>query len=316
MENRKTRIGVLGIGGIGGFVGGLLAKHFQGNPEVEIIFICRGETLKAISENGLKIIGKNETFVASPNLTSNDPLMIGKLDVLIIATKTFSLGGVLKEYSSTIGENTIILPLQNSVIAKEQILQQIPDRGKVLEGCIYVASNVQSPGIIQHLGGPGKIFFGTDEIGPYLWLEKLLQDAQVQAQLVPDIQQVLWSKFIFVAPIAAITTAYGFTFGQLISSKEQRSQVEKLMEEIKHLALVKGIILRESIIQESLSLIQQFPFETKSSLQLDFEKGYSTELYALVEYVIEESKKQNLDPVAFQEVFRMIGKNNKASRLI
>lgn len=136
----------------------------------------------------------------------------------------------------------------------------------MLEGCIYVASNVVAPGIVQHLGGPGKIFFGSEETEPYHWLEKLLQDAQVQAELVPNIQEVLWTKFLFVAPIAAVTTAYGLTFGQLIANKEVENKLKLLMEEVKQLALVKGVALKERVIEESLNLIKQFPYNTKTSL--------------------------------------------------
>lgn len=306
MNNRKKRIGILGIGGIGGFVGGLLAQHYQGNPEVEIIFICRGETLEAIQQHGLELKGKSGNFKVFPVLVSNQPAVVGVLDVLIVTTKTYSLSQVLQEYGATIGENTLVLPLQNSVTASSQILQQIPDRGIVLEGCIYVASNLLSPGVVQHLGGPGKIFFGADKTEPYRWLEKLFLDAQIQATLVPNMQEVLWSKFIFVAPIAAITTAYQLTFGQLLASREYKELLEQLMKEIHQLALAKGVSLKESIIDESLRLIEQFPFETKSSLQLDIEKGKPSEYIALVAYVLTESEKLGLNPIAYQQVHRVI----------
>ena len=50
------RIGILGLGGVGGYFGGLLAKAYYKSDDIEIIFIARGETQKAIAENGLKII--------------------------------------------------------------------------------------------------------------------------------------------------------------------------------------------------------------------------------------------------------------------
>ena len=40
----KTKIGILGLGGVGGYFGGLLAKTYFKSDEVEIIFIARGET--------------------------------------------------------------------------------------------------------------------------------------------------------------------------------------------------------------------------------------------------------------------------------
>ena len=306
MENKKIRIGILGIGGIGGFVGGLLAKHYHNSPKAEVIFICRGKTLEAIRQNGLQLKGKSGNYTAFPALASDNPVETGLLDVLIIATKAYSLAAVLRDYGTVIGENTIILPLQNSVIAGEEIRKHSPGKGKVLEGCIYVASNVVAPGVIQHLGGPGKIFFGADETEPYLWLEKLLQDAGVQANLVPGIQEVLWTKFIFVAPVAAVTTARNLTFGELNADNRAKNQLRKLMEEINLLAKAKGVFLKGSIIEDSINLIEQFPSGTKSSLQLDIEKGAPAELGALVEYVLSESEKFGLNPAQYQEVYRQI----------
>ena len=46
----KTRIGILGLGGVGGYFGGLLAKAYAKSDSIEIIFIARGETLKVVAE--------------------------------------------------------------------------------------------------------------------------------------------------------------------------------------------------------------------------------------------------------------------------
>jgi 2-dehydropantoate 2-reductase len=45
MKN-KTRIAILGIGGIGGYFGGKLAAQYAGSEDFEIIFIARGENKK------------------------------------------------------------------------------------------------------------------------------------------------------------------------------------------------------------------------------------------------------------------------------
>jgi 2-dehydropantoate 2-reductase len=42
-----TRIGILGLGGVGGYFGGLLAKAYAESDQFEIVFI-RGETKKQL----------------------------------------------------------------------------------------------------------------------------------------------------------------------------------------------------------------------------------------------------------------------------
>ena len=50
-------LAVLGLGGVGGYLGGMLAKHYEKNPDVTISFICRGDHLQQIKEQ-LKTISE------------------------------------------------------------------------------------------------------------------------------------------------------------------------------------------------------------------------------------------------------------------
>ena len=52
---KKYRIAILGIGGVGGFIGGKLAAAYSETDEIEIIFIARGENAKAIKEKIFKL---------------------------------------------------------------------------------------------------------------------------------------------------------------------------------------------------------------------------------------------------------------------
>jgi len=43
-----TKIAIVGLGGVGGYYGGLLAKHYATDPTVEVYFVARGEHLKKV----------------------------------------------------------------------------------------------------------------------------------------------------------------------------------------------------------------------------------------------------------------------------
>jgi len=49
------KIALSGIGAVGGYYGGMLARHYQNSKEVEIYFISRGENGQAIKEKGIEI---------------------------------------------------------------------------------------------------------------------------------------------------------------------------------------------------------------------------------------------------------------------
>jgi 2-dehydropantoate 2-reductase len=84
----KTKIIIAGIGGVGGYFGGLLANHFYNNENVEISFVARGEHLKEIQKNGLKVIKGENEFIAKPHIATDNPAEIGIANFIIITTKS------------------------------------------------------------------------------------------------------------------------------------------------------------------------------------------------------------------------------------
>ena len=188
--------------------------------------------------------------------------------------------------------------MQNVVNAREIIRETLPELGQIMEGCIYVASNVKNPGHIQHIGGPGKIFVGGEKENK--WLIDLLTTGGLDITYVADINQILWKKYLFVAPVAAITSAYKVTFGQLLEEKNLMHILENMMIEIQSLARKNNINLTIEDIETSKDLLTKFPFESKSSLQLDFENNNQTEKAFLVDYVIENCTKNGI-PTPFYE---------------
>lgn len=291
MISDTIKIGILGIGGIGGFVGAPLAKKYK-DSTTKIIFICRGETKNAIQNEGLLFESKGVKETIFPDLVSDNPSEIGILDVLILTCKSYSISNILSTYKDCINAETIIITLQNVVNAKEIIRETLPEVGQIMEGCIYVASNVKKPGHVQHVGGPGKIFVGGKENNPLI---DLLVSGGLDITYVANINQILWKKYLFVAPVAAITSAYKVTFGQLLEDQNLMHILENMMIEIQSLAAKNTIILTKEDIETSKELLTKFPFESKSSLQLDFENHNQTEKQFLVDYVIENAGKYEIE---------------------
>lgn len=81
------RTGIIGIGGVGGYFGGKLAREYANSREHEIIFIARGDHLEAIRENGLRLITPEEEYVVRPNLVTNRPEEVSKLDLIFSVRK-------------------------------------------------------------------------------------------------------------------------------------------------------------------------------------------------------------------------------------
>lgn len=304
--NQKTRIAVAGIGGIGGYIGGMLAHHFQHSDHVEILFISRGENQKVIDQQGLTLHSGDQTFVCIPSVNSNDPAIIGQIDALVICTKSYSTTAILKDYASCLRPNAVIITTQNTVNGEATIADFLPQGITLLEGCIFIASNIQQAGTIVHKPGPTKLFFGTNNQASKQGeeLEKLFKEAGIDTTFTRSIQEILWKKFLFVSPIAMVSALTQKTFSQILENESDLNLFIQLTTELVHLAHVKQIPLDENAIKNNVELLGKFNPTVKSSFQLDLAKGHLSEIDSLLTYVIKEAESHALILLHYEKVYQ------------
>jgi 2-dehydropantoate 2-reductase len=299
----KTRIGILGLGGVGGYFGGLLAKAYAESDEIEIIFIARGETQKVISKSGLKIITDETEIIAFPSIVSNDPKIIGKLDYLICATKTYDIEGSLLSINKCINKNTIFLPLYNGVDAPERISDLFPDN-EVLQGCVYIVSMIDSCGVIKKVGPYEKLFFGSRTASIYKLnaLQSIFQKATIDSKLVEAIEETVWEKFIFISALASATSYLNQNIGEIMESASSRKFYADLLNEITMIAAIKGLELPNDIIMQTILKLEKMPHTATSSMHRDVLAGRKFELGSLTEFVVNEGIKYEMETPTYQLV--------------
>ncbi|MFH7013697.1 ketopantoate reductase family protein [Flavobacterium sp. FlaQc-52] len=299
----KTRIGILGLGGVGGYFGGLLAKAYQDSEEIEIVFIARGETLRVVAESGLKIITKESETVVFPKVVSNDPELIGKLDYLICATKTYDIEESLLALKKCITKNTVILPLYNGVDAPERISALFPDN-EVLEGCVYIFSMIVSPGVVQNVGSLQRLLFGSYSVSVSKMkaLQTIFKNASIDSHLVENIEDAVWEKFVFISVLASATCYLDYNIGQILENREARNIYVSLMNEITMIAAVKGLNLPDDIIMQTILKLEKTPPDTTSSMHRDLLAGRNIELASLTQFVVDEGLKYEVETPTYQLV--------------
>lgn len=299
----KTRIGILGLGGVGGYFGGLLAKEYHKSDAVEIIFIARGETKKAIQESGLKIVTDDSEIIVFPDLVSNNPDEIGVLDYLICATKTYDIEESLLSLKNCIKPETVILPLYNGVDAQERI-QKLYPKVEVLQGCVYIISMIFSPGTIRKIGFFEKLFFGS-KTASFSKLEELnliLQKAKIESYLVEKIEETVWEKFIFISALASATSYLNQNIVQILSNSESKITYIELLHEIEDVARAKGLKLPHDIVGQTIVKLEKSPKEATSSMHRDLLAGKNTEALSLTQFVVNEGKKHGVKTPLYEKI--------------
>ncbi len=314
--NKKTRIAIAGIGGIGGYIGGMLANRYYNAEKIEIIFIARGEMAAAINKKGLWLDSNDISYRCMPTLTTDSPTELGKIDILIVCTKNFSVEEIFIKYAGNLSSDATVITTQNTVNGKDKIIPYLPSLVTLMEGSIYIASNIIQPGKVQHVSGPAKLFFGTDGEADNKGHEiaKILNDAGIAATFTTNITSVLWKKFMFVSPVAIVTAIFQITFSEILEATKSEYLFINLTSELMQLAKAKRIAIDDNTILNNTNLLFNFKGNVKSSFQMDLEKNKPTEIDSLVNYVIEEAKSFNVPTPHFESALaQLIAKYNMFS---
>lgn len=307
----KTKIGILGLGGVGGYFGGLLAKAYFDSDAIEIVFIARGDTKKAIAENGLKIILDDSEMIVFPKLLSDDPEKIGKLDYLICATKTYDIETSLESIKNSITSKTTLLPLYNGVDATERLLKLFPENN-VLQGCVYIVSMITSPGVIRKIGPYEKLYFGSKNISDTTAkeLQTIFEKAKIESYLVPNIEETVWEKFIFISALASVTSYLNENIGGILNNPDNKVLCISLINEFTAVAFAKGLVLPNTIVPQTIIKLEKSPQGSTSSMHRDFLAGNKTEVYSLTEFVVKEGLKYAVPTPMYQIVLDKLLKYN------
>ncbi|HRT62903.1 MAG TPA: 2-dehydropantoate 2-reductase [Syntrophales bacterium] len=286
------RIGIVGIGGVGGYFGGKLALKYGPSRENAIIFIARGEHLKAVRSKGLKLVTVEGEYTAVPTVATDNPSEIGMLDLVFFCVKSYGLEEAARMLSGSIHEKTVVIPLLNGVNITERLKAALP-RGIVLRGTVYIGSNIVAPGEVRQAGGSCQLIFGPDdnaEVEKYRPIEELLKKAGIKAELTADVIVPIWTKYIFVSPLAGLTSMLGKTFGEILEDPESLKMLEGLLKETEAVARARGVKLPPDIVKASVAKVSSFPFATKTSMQRDYEKGNPLEIDIFMEYITRSGK--------------------------
>ena len=298
------RIAIVGIGGVGGYFGGKLAREYENSAEHEVIFIARGEHLSAIKKNGLKLFTKEGDYIARPKLATDDPAQAGIFDLVIFCTKSYSLESAALSLKTNIHKNTVVIPLLNGVNITERLRAVLPD-ADIIKGLTYIASVIEAPGVISQTDGSCKLFFGTDTsfAKQYQYILDILLQAKIKAELTGKISSAMWTKFILICPLAGLTTATGKTFGGIIEDAKLKNMLWVMMKEVKSIADARKIELPENIIDKTLESISRFAHDTKTSMQIDRERGRDTEIDIFTQYIIESGKDLSITTPMHNEIY-------------
>ena len=285
MNTEEKKIAVIGIGGVGGYIAGMLAKAYP-----HVTMVARGARAESIRKNGLVLHSdyKGE-IVARPERVASVREM-GQQDYIFICVKNYSLEDVCESIRDMVTEDTVIIPVMNGVDPGEKIRALIK-KGTVVDSLIYTVAFANSDFSISQQDTNEKQQEKVREVA------EILKGADIDYRDEGDIQVEIWRKYILNCAFNVMTAFYDNTIGELRKDPVKAEQYERLVWEAASVGRAKGVALTDEHINEVIHKFRHVHADNAtSSLQRDFRiRKKETELETFSGYIVQEAKRLGVD---------------------
>jgi 2-dehydropantoate 2-reductase len=266
----RWTIAVLGPGGVGGLVGGLLARDGH-----RVTCLAGSDTMAALRAGGLSVRSGEYGEFTVP--VEADTELRTPVDALLITVKATALQPALDRVPPDAIGAGLVLPLLNGIEHIELLRDRYPAE-QVVAGAIRVESTRVAPGRIEHTTPFAMVDLAsrTTARGRVDELATRLGAAGLQVTVRDDETTMLWDKLAFLATLALLTTRYEATVGEIRTNR--RNLLLEVVDEVVAVAQATGAEVGTDAV---LGLFDQVPADMKSSMQRDAEAGRPLELDAI-----------------------------------
>jgi len=284
------RIGIAGAGAVGCHYGSLLQQAGH-----DIRLLARGAHLEAMRNIGLTHIthGRGSTQRVSAD---DSPSILEGSEVVILACKMTNIGAMLESIVSYVGENTLLVTLQNGVEAPEMVAAGFSGHA-IAAGTAFIGARIEKPGVVIHSAAGGVRLglwrHGTGEEQLYLLIRAFTQ-AGVPTREETDVHLMLWRKLLWNCGFNAITAIARRFAKDIAANDETLTMVRQAMAETVAIARVGGIEIGEEDIRKHIqATLEMGP--VKTSMWQDMDRGKQTEVDYINGFVVRKAEALGMD---------------------
>lgn len=300
------RVSIIGLGGIGAAYASKLHDMDPGCLTV----IANKERVDRYSAKGVIVNDKRYDFNYAVPEKEAEPA-----DLIIVSVKFHHLQQAVKDIKNHVGPDTIILSLMNG-ISSEQILGEEYGMEKLLYGMVLAIDAERKDNNISY-ASTAKIYFGESDNSVYsdkVKAVKTLFDKAGINYIIPDnMLYTLWWKFMFNVGINQTSAVMRATYKVFQEIKEAEDLFRAAMMEVLVLSRKTGINLKESDLEEFVSLVKRQSPDSKTSMLQDVLAGRKTEVEMLAGTVCELGEKHGVPTPINRVLFNMIKTIEKQS---
>lgn len=285
------KIAVLGAGAMGCLYGGLLATN---DNEVWLIDIWK-QHVDEINKGGLIIKDGDKKRVIKNVKATTNPNKIGVVDLILIFVKSTITDKALRSAKSIIGENTLVLTLQNGLGNIEKI-QSVIGENNIIAGTTAHGSTLIEPGKIYHAGKGLTIIGEIDgsSMRRTQSIKELFTLCEIKTVITNNVLGVIWDKLLVNLGINAITALTELKNGQLLDFEEAEELLENAVNEGIRVSKAKKITLINENPVKHTKKVCRLTANNKSSMLQDIINKRKTEIEMINGAIVREGKKYDI----------------------
>jgi 2-dehydropantoate 2-reductase len=297
---------IIGAGGTGGSLGGFMAQAGK-----QVTLVARGAHLEAMRRNGLSLrtVSRGD-FTVRPIRCADMSGYRGCPDVIFNCVKGYSLEETLPFIRRVAHPGTVVIPLLNLYGTGGRMQERLPEC-LVTDGCIYIAAEIQEPGVILQKGGIFRVVFGVRdpaEARPELGqVAQDLRDSGISGELSEDIRRDALLKFSFVSPMAGCGAYFDQPAAAMQAPGEVRDTFIALVREIDRVAEALGIRFQRDPVEVNLAILDALSPDASTSLHRDLSQGRQSEIDGLMFEVVRLGRRHGVPTPVYAKLAERFG---------
>jgi 2-dehydropantoate 2-reductase len=286
------RHAVLGVGGVGGLIAALLAKSGE-----DVTLVLRPEAMDVYPDR-LTLESPFGSFTVD---VSRTVMLAEEPDVIWVTVKATQLDAALQRVPPRL-QTAAVVPLLNG-IDHIRYLRKSYGHDAVVPATIAVETERVAPGHIVHRSPFARLnvaSMGESRLRPAI--DKLASFG-MECRFVPNEDTLLWSKLVFLAPLALVSTASGLRTGEIASDPQWRSLLDNCIREACNVAATTGARVN---LDSVLQAIDSLPPNIRSSMQKDVAAGRPPEIDAIAGPIVRGAEAHGISAVTTRELVEMV----------
>ena len=279
-----------------------------------IIFSGKGfdVTLIEVLEERVRLIAREGLWMQWPNCKrshsrvsiTSDVGGVGVKDLVMVCVKGYHTRSAIESALSMVGDDTIVLSIQNG-LGNLEVIAEVVGPQRVVGGITAHSGMPVSMNEVRYVGGLGPLLV----IGPYDGesrpgfedMVKQFQGVDLDVHTTPDINNIIWKKLIANVSTNVVAALTGLTGGTAVHHEPSVQIINGLSQELAQVARAKGIDFPE--LHDPLAFSLKAFASTKDnrvSMLQDVEARRPTEIGNLNEVIVSEGRRLNI-PTPYNE---------------